>query len=122
MAEQRWKIVDADENLQLRSFGLDASSVAGAPARFAVRHVIRRDGLSEGVDELRIHNGRFSFTVLPTRGMGIWKARWDDQLEIGWQSPVPGPVHPRFVPLTEPSGLGWLDGFDELLCRCGALQ
>jgi hypothetical protein len=24
------------------------------------------------------------------------------------------------VPLSEPSGLGWLDGFDELLCRCGA--
>jgi hypothetical protein len=28
-------------------------------------------------------------------------------------------VHPKFVSLGEPSGLGWLDGFDELLCRCG---
>jgi hypothetical protein len=28
-------------------------------------------------------------------------------------------VHPAFVPIYDPSGLGWLDGFDELLCRCG---
>jgi hypothetical protein len=38
---------------------------------------------------------------------------------IGWKSPVQGPVHPAFVDLGEPSGLGWLDGFDELLVRCG---
>ena len=29
------------------------------------------------------------------------------------------PVNPAFVPLMEPAGLGWLDGFNELLCRCG---
>ena len=28
-------------------------------------------------------------------------------------------MHPAFVDLGEPSGLGWLDGFDELLVRCG---
>jgi hypothetical protein len=26
------------------------------------------------------------------------------------------------VPLTEPSGLGWLDGFDELVARCGLVS
>ena len=29
------------------------------------------------------------------------------------------PVHPAFVPIAEPSGVGWLSGFDELMCRCG---
>ncbi|MBO13155.1 MAG: DUF4432 domain-containing protein, partial [Planctomycetaceae bacterium] len=38
---------------------------------------------------------------------------------LGWQAPIQGPVHPRDVDLGEPSGLGWLDGFDELLVRCG---
>jgi hypothetical protein len=28
-------------------------------------------------------------------------------------------VHPRHVNLAERGGLGWLSGFDELLCRCG---
>jgi hypothetical protein len=35
---------------------------------------------------------------------------------------VQGPVHPRFVPVTEPSGIGWLDGFDELVARCGMVS
>jgi hypothetical protein len=28
-------------------------------------------------------------------------------------------VHPSLVPIHDPSGLGWLEGFDELLVRCG---
>jgi galactose mutarotase-like enzyme len=60
----------------------------------------------------------FAFELLPTRGLGIWKA-WLGVEEIGWRSPIRGPVHPMFVPIAEPSGLGWLDGFDELLVRCG---
>ena len=56
--------------------------------------------------------------VIPTRGMGIWKAIVGDET-LGWRSPVRGPVHPQFVPLFDPSGLGWLEGFDELLVRCG---
>ena len=54
--------------------------------------------------------------------MGIHQ-RWingDRELPtIGWKSPVRGPVHPAFVDLGEPSGLGWLDGFDEFFVRCG---
>ena len=50
--------------------------------------------------------------------MGIWHARLGD-VHLGWQSPVKGPVHPAFVRLDEASGMGWLDGFDELLVRCG---
>jgi galactose mutarotase-like enzyme len=50
--------------------------------------------------------------------MGLWRARLGDMV-LGWKSPVRGPVHPALVPLGEPGGLGWLDGFDELMCRCG---
>src|SRR5262249_19875543 len=34
-------------------------------------------------------------------------------------SPVSGPVHPRHVNQADNNGLGFLTGFDELLCRCG---
>ena len=60
--------------------------------------------------------------VLPTRGMGIWRvtaAGRSGTADVGWKSPVRGPVHPAFVDLGEPSGLGWLDGFDEFFVRCG---
>jgi hypothetical protein len=75
-------------------------------------------GLSEGVDVLTVKNGRLEIKILPTRGMGVWDMTYDG-VRIGWQSPVPGPVHPSFVNLADPSGLGWLDGFDELVVRCG---
>ena len=75
-------------------------------------------GTSEGVEVVRLCNGRFQIEILPTRGMGIWKATCDG-VPIGWQSPVSQPVHPQFVDLRGRNGLGWLDGFSELLCRCG---
>lgn len=85
-----------------------------------VKHTMRC-GLSDGVETIEIDNGKLSLVVLPTRGMGLW-AMWLGDWRIGWDSPIRGPVHPKFVPLAEPSGLGWLDGFDELLCRCGLVS
>jgi hypothetical protein len=80
------------------------------------------DGLRTGVDVVAIDNGRMRLDVIPTRGMGIHKVAVNSDQEvptIGWKSPVRGPVHPAFVNLGEPSGLGWLDGFDEFFVRCG---
>jgi hypothetical protein len=50
--------------------------------------------------------------------MGLWRGDYHG-LTLGWRSPAPGPVHPKFVNLADRGGLGWLAGFDELLCRCG---
>lgn len=76
------------------------------------------DGPSAAVHGVDLNNGQITATVLPTRGMGLHSIQYGDW-RIGWKSPVRGPVHPALVPLYDPSGLGWLDGFDELLCRCG---
>jgi hypothetical protein len=67
---------------------------------------------------VEVDNGRLRFVVVPTRGMGLWRANCGP-VQLGWKSPVRGPVHPAFVPVGEPSGIGWLSGFDELLVRCG---
>lgn len=75
-------------------------------------------GLSEGVDVVTVNNGRLSLQLLPTRGMGIWKGEVDG-IPLKWNSPVERPVHPGFVDLLRRGGLGWLDGFNELVCRCG---
>jgi hypothetical protein len=77
-----------------------------------------RGGRSDGVQVVELNNGAMCIDVLPTRGMGIWRVRRGGKT-LGWQAPAGGPVHPAFVRLTEPAGLGWLDGFSELLCRCG---
>ncbi len=78
-------------------------------------------GLRHGVQSLLLRCGDNSVEILPTRGMGIAEAI-SRGTRFGWDSPVQGPVHPMWVPLDEPSGLGWLDGFDEMMVRCGLVN
>lgn len=75
-------------------------------------------GLQEGVQVVEIDNGMLRFAVLPTRGMGIWKADCG-AMKLGWDSPVKDPVNPAFINLEERGGLGWLKGFNEWFVRCG---
>ncbi len=115
MARESWVLTDAEHNIHEADF--EQTQTKGEHA-YSVKRRMLQGGVREGVDTIEVDNGKFRFVVVPTRGMGLWKG-WLGKIEIGWQSPVKGPVHPQFVPLTEPSGLGWLEGFDELLCRCG---
>ena len=122
MAVQNWIITDLNEGKHLPDLRIDSGRFPGSvPAGVTISQQTWHGGLSDGVDELRINNGLLQFSVLPTRGMGLWKG-WIGGQTIGWKSPVRGPVHPKFVPLSEPSGLGWLTGFDEWVCRCGAVS
>jgi galactose mutarotase-like enzyme len=121
MPGKTWVLIDSAQHDNSTDLRLDAGQLPGAPPDARILKRTRRSGLSAGVEEVLIHNGRFEFSLLPTRGMGLWRAWLADQT-LGWQAPIAGPVHPRFVPLTEPSGLGWLDGFDEWICRCGLVS
>ncbi|MBI3839003.1 MAG: aldose 1-epimerase family protein [Planctomycetia bacterium] len=115
MAQKTWILTDAARDIHEPDFMLPPGA---AGEGVSVTRRALRGGLREGVDAIEIDNGKFRFVVVPTRGMGLWKG-WLHKTEIGWRSPIQGPVHPQFVPLTEPSGLGWLEGFDELMVRCG---
>jgi hypothetical protein len=117
VAEKTWVLTDAAAGVYTEDFSLSDADMGGTFG-WSVNKTTLRGGLSDGVEQVRVQSGEFSFVVLPTRGMGIGKA-WLGDWEIGWKSPIRGPVHPKFVPYAEPGGLGWLDGFDELLVRCG---
>jgi hypothetical protein len=123
MPAKSWKIIDGEGNQVrgLRPFRVEPRDVS-VEGQWLVRGIALNDGLRAGVDLLEIDNGKMRLNVVPTRGMGIHQAgiKGDrDLLTVGWRSPVRGPVHPAFVDLGEPSGLGWLDGFDEFFVRCG---
>lgn len=118
MAKKTWTLTDVDSDQYLESLAVTPSLVGGPATGYAVTKRTLRGGRREGVDVVEVDNGTFRFILVPTRGMGIWKA-WHGPIQLGWQSPVKGPVHPALVHLDEASGLGWLDGFDELMVRCG---
>jgi len=118
MAERIWTLTDVGQDRFVEEIRLTPDDVEGAATGYSVTKRILRGGLRDGVDVIEVDNGTFRFTVVPTRGMGIWRA-FHGEVRLGWDSPVRGPVHPKFVRLHEPGGLGWLDGFDEMLVRCG---
>jgi Domain of unknown function (DUF4432) len=116
---QTWILTDVARDLWLDSFALANDSLdLQTPHSWSIRKRTLHGGLRAGVDVIEVNNGALSFTVLPARGMGIWRGDYRG-LPLAWAAPVLGPVHPRNVNLAERGGLGWLAGFDELLCRCG---
>jgi len=120
MPATTWKLI-GEKNLlrQPSPFRVSGESPRGT---WSVSGKAYEDGVRAGVDVVTIDNGRLQLDVIPTRGMGIHHVALNGDQEvptIGWKSPVRGPVHPSFVNLGEPSGLGWLDGFDEFFVRCG---
>ncbi len=116
-------LTDVATDAWLDRFDLAAADLGrpGDPAWSVTKRTLR-GGRRDGVDLVRVDNGRLDLAIVPTRGMGIWRAT-DRGVGLGWRSPVvDGPVHPRHVHLADRGGLGWLDGFDELMVRCGLAQ
>ncbi|MBX3747376.1 MAG: aldose 1-epimerase family protein [Verrucomicrobiae bacterium] len=90
----------------------------GAPTPWSVRKLTLRGGRQDGVEVIVVDNGALTFTVVPTRGMGILEATAGD-VRLGWESPVREVVHPQYINLEQRGGLGWLEGFNEWMVRCG---
>ncbi len=114
--DRSWLLTDWESGLYVESLSLSSAELGIPDSRVEKRCL--RGGLSDGVDLIEVAAGELSCTVLPTRGMGLWRASYGD-VPLGWQSPVRGPVHPAFVNQAARGGMGWLRGFDEWMARCG---
>jgi hypothetical protein len=113
-------LTDVSHEVWVEDLTVDAAELglaATAPWSLAKRHL--RGGRRDGVDLIIVDNGALRFAVVPTRGMGLWKGFFQGSY-LGWESPITdGPIHPALVNLASAGGLGWLEGFDELMARCG---
>jgi hypothetical protein len=85
---------------------------------WSVRSQILHGGKQEGVQLITIDSGTMQIDVIPTRGMSIFEVRYGD-MRLGWDSPVEEIVHPSLIDLESRGGLGWLEGFNEWMVRCG---
>ena len=118
MSARTWILTDVAADRYVESSAVGPAEVDPSLPPFALNKRTLRGGLRDGVDVVELDNGRLRLTLLPTRGLGVWRAECGD-VRLGWKSPTVGPVHPSYVPVDEPSGIGWLRGFDEFLVRCG---
>ncbi len=85
---------------------------------FSVKKITLHGGRQDGVDLITVDNGKLKFSIIPTRGMSILRVESGD-VRLGWDSPVKEIVHPKFINLQSRGGLGWLEGFNEWMVRCG---
>lgn len=104
-APQNWKITSQELGLKVdKPFSVSVRTLHG--------------GRQEGVCIVDIDTGAMKISVVPTRGMNVLEAVSGD-VRLGWNSPVSEVVNPAFIELNGRGGLGWLEGFNELVTRCG---
>lgn len=115
----RKAFISSGQNVRVDQAEITAKDATpSCPVKWSVRKRTLHGGKQEGVELVVIDNGKLQITVIPTRGMGVLSATLGD-VRLGWDSPVKDVVHPQFINLNARGGLGWLDGFNEWLCRCG---
>ena len=102
----------ANQTITSKSLGVKSATP------FTVTTKTLHGGRQEGVMLVEIDTGAMKITVVPTRGMNVLQAVAGD-VRLGWHSPVKEVVNPSFIELTGRNGLGWLEGFNELVTRCG---
>jgi len=113
-------LTDSARNLSVQEWKLSSHDVGGewAESSWSITKRVLAGGRQDGVEVIEVNNGLLTFTVVPTRGFQVWAANAGD-VRLGWDSPVKEIVHPKFVNLAERGGLGWLNGFGEMVSRCG---
>jgi hypothetical protein len=114
---REWVLLDAStapQNWQITSQELGLK----IDKPFSVSLRILHGGRQEGVAIIDVDTGAMKISVVPTRGMNILRAV-SGNVRLGWDSPVDEVVNPAFIDLDGRGSLGWLEGFNELVARCG---
>ena len=111
-------LTDTSTNTWVENFSIDGGPTSDGNVAWSVRKYTLRGGKQDGVDVVEVNNGRLRFTIVPTRGMNVHELYCGD-LRLGWDSPVSELINPLFINPADRGGLGWLDGFNEWMTRCG---
>jgi Domain of unknown function (DUF4432) len=114
-----WERVLIDAYTAPQNWEISSQDLGLKPAKpFSVRMRTLHGGRQEGVCIVDIDTGAMKISVVPTRGMNVLEAIVGN-VRIGWESPVSEVVNPAFIELNGRGGLGWLEGFNEMVVRCG---
>ena len=114
-----WERVLLDTNKAAENWQITSEDLGLKPDKpFCVRMRVLHGGRQEGVSIVDIDTGAMRISVVPTRGMNVLEAV-SEGVRLGWRSPVSEVVNPAFIELNGRGGLGWLEGFNEMVVRCG---
>ncbi|MGJ0193317.1 aldose 1-epimerase family protein [Pantoea sp. RRHST58] len=118
-AAQTWVLTDAEAGADKGNWQIDSKALKLSGDDFSLQQKVLHGGKQEGSKVLTItsKNG-LTIALSPTRGMDLLHVN-SDGVRLGWDSPVSEVVNPAYINLESRNGLGWLEGFNEMMVRCG---
>ncbi|PXY90628.1 aldose 1-epimerase family protein [Gilliamella apis] len=111
-------ITDGDRVIQKGDWQISNKNISPDAPSFTIENVILKGGKQEGSELLTIKSEGLTINLSPTRGLGIVNVEGNG-IRLGWDSPVKEIVNPKYMNLESRGGAGWLDGFNEMMVRCG---
>jgi len=118
-AAQSWVLTDAESSTELGDWQVSSQQLKLTGERFSLQQKVLHGGKQEGSKVLTLtsENG-LTIALSPTRGMDLLHVNGHG-VRLGWDSPVDEVVNPAYINLESRNGLGWLEGFNEMMVRCG---
>ncbi|MFS2222704.1 aldose 1-epimerase family protein [Pantoea sp. B65] len=118
-AAQSWVLTDAESGTDKGNWQVTSQQLKLSGESFSLQQQVLHGGKQEGSKVLTLtsQNG-LTIALSPTRGMDLLHVSGHG-VRLGWDSPVDEVVNPAYINLESRNGLGWLDGFNEMMVRCG---
>ncbi|WP_042861663.1 aldose 1-epimerase family protein [Dickeya sp. NCPPB 3274] len=116
---QTFVLTDVESSTEKGNWQIGSDALKIKDQRFSIEQKVLHGGRQEGSKILTITspNG-LQITLSPTRGMDLLHVTGKN-IRLGWDSPVDEVVNPNTITLESRNGLGWLEGFNEMMVRCG---
>lgn len=116
---QSWLLTDAESSVEKGNWQISSQQLKFPGEEFSIQQKVLHGGKQEGSKVLTItsKNG-LTIALSPTRGMDLLHVNGHG-VRLGWDSPVEEVVNPAYINLESRNGLGWLEGFNEMMVRCG---
>lgn len=116
---QTWVLTGAENGTEQGNWQISSDKLNIKDSHFSIEQKVLHGGKQEGSKVLIISSkDGLTIALSPTRGMNLLHVEGFG-VRMGWDSPVKEVVNPAFINLESRNGLGWLEGFNEMVVRCG---
>ncbi|WP_414165874.1 aldose 1-epimerase family protein [Superficieibacter sp. BNK-5] len=114
-----WVLTGAENGTEQGNWQISSDKLNIKDSHFSIEQKVLHGGKQEGSKVLTISSkDGLTIALSPTRGMNLLHVEGFG-VRMGWDSPVKEVVNPAFINLESRNGLGWLEGFNEMMVRCG---
>ncbi|UUE36451.1 aldose 1-epimerase family protein [Pectobacterium aroidearum] len=119
LSAQTFVLTDAESSVEKGNWQIGSDDLKIKNQHFSIEQKVLHGGRQEGSKVITITSqDGLKIALSPTRGMNLLHVTGKN-IRLGWDSPVDEVVNPNTINLESRNGLGWLEGFNEMMVRCG---